>query len=428
MNKYFWFNILLVMVILLIIAYFIPIKLTGMAVNQIYLSIKSSIDGEVTAFVYDTFIDLEEAERQEIFVEFTNTGTENYTAQIEEYIYFYENNQLNETAYYYDSTVILYPGMKRAFRTMYYPLKEGFYYIKVKASYGTKRTETWGSFYAGFIFPNTTPGEPGPGGGGGGGIPSGGGGYTPPTEIHVGAQPLELKLNYSEELEVYPGQNVLTSINAKNIGNATLHDIKLYFSASYMINIDVNPKVVYYLDRNESVIFLLDIDTDDEIPYGTYPIDFEIVTREIKRDGTINLNVLPYNLTLEEEVKRTIENYEYLITELDIDILEAFLKDVDVSLAEESLDLAKINLEAAKSYYKLGYYEQAMEKLNEVRQNLKDTVFRLAQASFGLFVPGFSPIWILIIAILIGLLFLFLLTKRKKKKPKLLRAVEEGET
>ena len=89
MNKYFWFNILLVLVILLILAYALPIKITGLAINQISLSIKSSIEGEITAFVYETFIDLEEAEMQEIFVEFTNIGTENYTAKIEKYVYFY---------------------------------------------------------------------------------------------------------------------------------------------------------------------------------------------------------------------------------------------------------------------------------------------------------------------------------------------------
>ena len=424
MDKKFWTNILLLTLVILILAYLLPLAITGFTIHTIDLSIKSSVEGEVTAFVYDSFIDLGEAERQNIFVEFTNTGTENYSAKIEEYIYFYEDNHLEEIAYYYDSSVILYPGMKRAFSTVYYPLEEGFYYIKVKASYGTRRTETWGSFYAGYIIINETPGT----GGGGGGVGGGGGGYTPPTEIYVKAQPLDLSLNYSEELEVYPGQNILTSIDAKNIGNATLHEAKLYVSASNMIEVDINPKMVYYLDRNESVVFLLDIDTDEDIPIGTYDIDFEIVTREIKRDGTITLNVIPYNLTLEEEVRRTILNYEYLVTELEIDILEAYLKGIDTTLPEESLDLAKINLEGAKNYYRLGYYEQAMEKLDEVRQNLKDCVFLLAQASFALFVPAFSPIWILVIAIAAGLLFLFLFSRRKKKKPKLLRAVEEGET
>jgi hypothetical protein len=426
MNKYFWINILLVLVILLILAYTIPIKITGLAINQIYLSIKSYVKGEITAFVYDTFIDLEEAEKQVIFVEFTNTGSENYTAQIEENLYLYDDGQLNEVAYYYDSSVFLFPGMKRAFNTTYTPMQNGTYYIKVKASYGSRRTEVWGSFYAGYIIPNYTPGPPGPGPPAG---PGKGWELPPPILVYVEAQPDDLSLEYPEELELYPGQNILTSINLRNIGNDTLHEIKLYLSTTNMIDIDISPKQIYYLERNEASLFLLDIDTEPEIPIGTYLIDFQIVTREIKKEGTISLKIVPYNLTLEDEVRRIILNYEYLITELEIDLLEAYLKGVDTTQAEESLDLAKINLEAARSYFNLGDYGKAMEILDEVKENLKDCVFLLAQASFMLFVPpAFSPIWILIIAVFIGFLFLFLQKRRKKKKPKLLRAVEESET
>ena len=427
MNKYSWINIALILVILLVLAYAIPIRITGFALNQISLSIKSSIKGEITAFVYDTFIELAKAEKQEIFVEFTNTGTEEYTAKIDEFIYFYENNQLNETANYSDSSVVLYPGMKRAFRITYTPLREGFYYVKVTAGYGSRRTEAWGSFYAGFIIPNTTPPEPGPPGPGTG--TGGGGGWTPPTLIDVAAQPLNISLTYPERVELYPGQNILTNIRVKNTGNETLHEVKLHVSASSLLEIDMSPKGVYYLDRNESVLFLLDIDTEPDIPVGTYLIDFEIVTREIKRSGTISVDVLPYNITLEEEVRRTILNYEYLIMELEIDLLEAYLKGIDITLAEQSLDFARINLEGARNYFELKDFEKALEKLDEVKENLKACVLLLAQASFLIFVPAFSPIWILIIAVLIGMLFMFLLERRKKKgKPKLLKAVEEAET
>jgi hypothetical protein len=424
MNKYSWLNIILILVILLALVYAIPIKITGLAINQIYLSIKSSIKGEITAFVYESFIDLRQLEKQDIFVEFTNTGTENYTAKIEEFIYFYENNQLNETANYSDSSVMLFPGEKRAFRTIYTPLQEGFYYIKVKASYGTRRTEAWGSFYAGFIIPNMTPGPPGPGGGG-----EGLGGWTPSTIKYVEAQPLDLYIDYEREINMYPGQSLMTSVKVKNVGNATLHEVKFHVSASDLLEIDVNPKEFYYLDRNETVIFLLDIYADPNIQIMTYPIDFEIVTRQIKRAETISVNIVAYNITLEEEVRKTILNYEYLITELGIDILEAYLKGVDTTLAEKALDNARINLEGAKNYFELKNFEKAMEKLDEVKENLKECVFHLAQASFAIFVPAFSPIWILIIAVLIGLVFLFLLKRRKKKKkPKLLRTVEETET
>ncbi len=428
MDKHFWVSIMLILIILMVLAYAFPIRITGFVINQISLSIKSSVKGEITALVYEGFIELDKAEKQEIFTEFTNTGTEEYTAKIEEFVYFYEDNQMIEKANYSDSSVFLYPGMKRSFRVTYTPLEEGFYYIKVKATYGSRRTEAWGSFYAGFIIPNTTPPEPGPPGPWAG-TGTGGGGWTPPTLIDVAAQPLNITLEYQERVELYPGQNILTRIRVKNTGNETLHEVNFHISAPEVLETDVSPKGVYYLDRNESVLFLLDVDTEPDIPIGEYPIDFEIVTREIKRAGTITVVVVPYNITLEEEVRRRILNYEYLITELEIDILEAYLKGIDTALAEQSLDFARINLEGARNYFELKDFEAAMEKLDEVKENLKDCVFILAQSSFLIFVPAFSPMWILIIAVAIGLIFLFMLKRRKRKgKPKLLRSAEEAET
>jgi len=59
---------------------------------------------------------------------------------------------------------------------------------------------------------------------------------------------------------------------------------------------------------------------------------------------------------------------------------------------------------------------------------LKDAFFQLGQDRFLILAPpAFGPIWILIIAVLIGVLFLFLLERRKEKKlkkPKLLKASE----
>ncbi|MFH1473649.1 MAG: hypothetical protein ABIE55_02025 [Candidatus Aenigmatarchaeota archaeon] len=428
MSKNFWFDISLSILIILILVLSVPAAITGFAFSQIDLSIQSSTEVEILLFDYDPFIVLNPFEMQNISIEILNSGTEAYTAKIEAYVYFYEDSILKEVAHYYDSDVYLTPGLGRYFSSTYAAYKQGFYYIKLKISYGTKRAEAWGSFYAGYITYNTTPGPPGPYVPGGGG---GGGGWTPPAVYFVDAQPLGMDVNYSEKIYLYPGQSTLTNIKVKNIGNQTLHELKFHFSASNILDIDVNPKQDYYLDINETVIFLMDIDTDSDIPIGTYPIDFEIITREVKGSYKINLNVIPYNITLEEEVRRRILNYEYLITELEIDILEAYMKDIDTTMAVESIDFAKINIGSAKNYFELGDYEKAMGKLDEVKENLKESVFLLAQASFMIFVPqAFSPFWILIIAVLLGLLFLFLLSRRKKtvKRPKLLRATEETET
>jgi hypothetical protein len=425
MNREFFPNILLLLLVLLFLAYVVPITITGFGlVNEISLSIKPAIKGEVTAFVYDSFISLNPFETQEIFVEFTNTGTEDYDAQIEEYIYFYVDGRMEEKAHYYDSIVHLYPGYKRPFRITYSTIDVGTYYIKVKASYGVRRTETWGSFYVGYIIPNNTPGPPGPSGPG-----TGGGSYTPPMIEYIPAQPLLMSLEYDDNVTLYPGRSTLTNIRVKNVGNDTLHEVRFYFSAANLLDIDVNPKEIYYLDVNESLMFLLDIYAPPTIPITSYPIDFEVVTREIKESGTIRVDVMPYNITLEEEVRKTIQNYDYLITELEREILEASIRGVDTSTAEESLENAKMNLDAARKYYELQSFEKAKDKLDETKDDLKECVFNLAHSSFAIFAPAFSPFWILLVVILMAILFFFIQKRRKKeKKPKLLRASEEAET
>ena len=427
MNKNFWMSVLFSLIIILILGCIIPISITGFAFSQLSLSIKSSTEVEITLFDYDTFITFSPPEIQNISVGIRNTGTEPYMARIEEFVYFFNNITLIEVAHYYDTEVYLNPGMRREFETIFTTNRMGFYYIKLRITYGSKRTEAWGSFYAGYIITNETPvtGPTGP-------ITTGTeylGGGVPPRVYYVSAPNLNLTLEYPEEIYLNPGQSVLTSIKAKNVGgNNTLHEVRLYVSATNLLDIDVNPKQVYYLDANTSMTFLLDIQTSRNIPYGTYPIDFEVVTRELKKTGTILLNIVAYNVSLEEDVRKKILNYEYLITELEIEILDAYRKGFDVSLSEGFLDNAKINLQGAKNYYELKEYENALEKLNEVKENLKSAFFQLGQDRFIILVsPAFGPIWILVIAVMIGILFLFMFERRKKKKlkkPKLLKASE----
>ena len=313
--------------------------------------------------------------------------------------------------YYYDSSVPLYPGMRRSFEANYRPNEMGYYYIKVRVSMGSRRMERWGSFYASFPgYSPTIPAE-----------------YYP--VIYQGTVERSLVLNYSDVVNVRPGRSVMTNMRVKNIGNATIHEVNLHLSSSNLLDIDLSPKEYYYLEPNQTITFLLDISTPGNIPITEYPIDFELVTRELKEIGTIIVNVTPYDISLEEDIADRILNYELLTAQVERDIIDARSRGINTTAAQESLDEAKQNIQEAKIYLDAKEYDNAEEALDKAKDNLKDAVLKLTQASFAVFVaPAFSPFWILIIIILIAI-FLFLVLRRRereKKKPKLLKEAESG--
>ena len=149
MDKKFLLDISLSLILILILVISVPPVITGFASSQIDLSIEGSTDVEILLFDYDPIITFSPYEYQNITVNILNSGSEDYMAKIELYVYFFEDAVLKEVAHYQDTEVNLTKGMKRFFSSTFVATKQGFYYIKLKVSYGTKRKDVWRSFYAG---------------------------------------------------------------------------------------------------------------------------------------------------------------------------------------------------------------------------------------------------------------------------------------
>jgi len=421
MKKKFLIVVVSFVILFLSINYF-NLRITGLVSSDVSVSIKERTIGEVL-FNYTYMIDM--ADVQDIFLEFINTGTTSYTAQMREFIYLYGEGGLILKANYFDSIVSLTPGDRRSFITHFSPPQTGLYYIKVNVPYDARVIETWGVFYVTSIeYPeiNITPPT----------IPAGvgvGGGLLPIRPIIDFIPNITLVLDYPKEIHLRPGKSTLLGIKATNFGNISLHDVRIYISAPNLIDFEVYPKQIASLSVNDSVTFLLSIDTKENIPYGSYPIDFKITCEETEKFGSITMNIVSYYIPPEQEVRERILNYEYLITELEREISSAYSKGVNVTKAEIHLERARINVEAAKEFFNLKNYDKANEKLDEAEEDLKKAVFELANAALEIYIPpAFSPILILIIGIVMGIIFVFILEshkKKKKKRPKLLRAVEE---
>ena len=413
MNKVF---LLVISLLIIFIASNFIFGITGFVINTTYVSIAEKLQGKITALNYKNDINI--TEFQNITAEFTNIGTVQLTGKIEITVYFYNTTtlRLDPVAYYYDSSVQLLPGMRRIFKTVFTPPDYGTYYIKVRVPYETRVTEMWGVFTVTYKY-----------------------GPTPPEVIYIppaSSGPIEyiikelgtprLTAEYQNSYDLYPGQSLLISVNAKNIGETSLNDLRMTISTSNLIIVDVNPKVLSSLGINKSNIFLISLTIPKDIPLGTYPLNFEILSDKIMEFGSISLNITSKEVSIKDEVYQTILNYEYLIDELEKKVSDAKDEGLNVTNAERSLERAKEGLELARDYYDQGVYDRAKEKLDEIKKDFEDTVFQLAQARLRVTVaPAFSPFIIIILAIIMAIIFLFILRRRKEKRPKLLREVSE---
>jgi hypothetical protein len=199
-----------------------------------------------------------------------------------------------------------------------------------------------------------------------------------------------------------------------------------------LINFNINPKQVASLAFNQTAIFLISIDVPSTTPEGLYPFDFNLESDEIKEGGKIELEVTKVTVPDEEEIRKTILNYEFLISEIENEIDSASLEGYDVSLANQSLINAKTQLGTAKEYFGLKKFNLVKIEFKKITKSLEDAVFQLASAKLYAYKPpAFLPFFmILIIVPIIAIILIFYYYKRKKEKqrPKLLRELAETET
>ncbi|MEM5836531.1 MAG: hypothetical protein QW451_01175 [Candidatus Aenigmatarchaeota archaeon] len=408
---------LLVILIFLLTIFFAKDFLAKMGLSllsMLEVSVKEKTDGKLL-LAYEPSIEI--GNQQKIYAEFINTGTKQVTAKIELKVYGYVNNTLKPLAYYYDVSVPLDPGMRRGFKSVFVPPSVGLYYIQAKAYYDTKVVETWGAFSVnlprGEIIPIYKPV------------------YAPPPALPQLPGVPDLQLEYPSSLKFYLGEKKLIGINVKNIGNAPVHNLKLYISTSSSINFSIFPKQVSILTPNQSVVLVISVEIPLEMEEGIYPFEFETMNDEgVKKRGEISIQVLSIPPPEEEEIYGKILNYEFLISEIQHEINQAFLEGYDVKVANETLKVARETLESAKSYFNLKKFGDAKKELGKVERFVEEAALQLASSTLYIYKPPAILWWIILLMILftaiIVLIFLYL-RKKEKKRPKLLEGKEEAE-
>jgi hypothetical protein len=396
-------------------------KITGFGtLTGITVGIQENLNGKLL-LVYSPVIQFGNSEN--ITAEFVNTGTIPVTTKIEISVQGYINGSMKPLAHYYDSTVTLQPGMRRSYTTVFIPSSTGLYYIQAKASYENRISEVWGVFSVYTPPPQTITiitAVVGPGA-----VAA----AAPPPSGVVGNP--KMNLTYPDSVKVYQGGSTLFNITVNNVGDVTLHNLKVYVSTTDLINFVVSPKIWSLLYTNRSTIFLISLEAPANTTEGSYAFDFEIMSDETKEGQIITVEVMPPPLSIEEDVKQDILNYGFLITKIAEDINTAAAQGFDVHMANNSLNNARTSLEIAKNYFNQKRFDIANVQLVKTKGFLEDAVFQLASTTMYLYKPpAFSPwlIFLIIILIVIVILIIFYWRKDRKKRPKLLKEMIETTT
>ncbi len=352
---------------------------------------------------------------QTITSQFINTAPVDVTSKTDITVYFFDNTSLKAIANYFDNSVVLGPAQGRTYTIVYTPNMTGLYYVKAKATYSTtKVTETWGAFNVHLPAPQVIV------------VPPPASAPSPPLPVP------RASLNYPQEVKFFQGDSTIFNITAKNTGEVTLTNLKLFVSTTSLINFSVNPKVIGNLPINNTAIFLVSVDVPEGTPAGTYAFDFVLSSDQVKDSRKILLKVSqapPTSAERDTGLELKILNYKLLISEIEQEILAASLRGANVTAAAESLQKAKLGLRSARDYLDAGRPGDAEIILRAIRSNMEDAVMQLASSELTVKVPAAVPYWILPVLLVSAMAFFaYNYYKKRRQKPRLLRTVAETES
>jgi hypothetical protein len=373
--------------------------------QEVGINVEEYKKGEIVVLDYPPAIYL--GNTTTILVVFRNTGSVDYYAKI--MIKLFNSTGEEPFIIFEDVIVPLNPGEERSFVIKYAPPKVDLYFIEARVEYDRRVAERYGAFYV--LYPpifEIVPIE-----------------YPIPYPVPVPPPPgiVNISVEYEKEYTLSEGQSLLIPIIVKNIGTASLHNIKISLYYKDLI-IDVFPKFLFELKPGENSTFLLSVLAPKGV-YGIKKISFEVISAETTFTGEITLNITA--VLTREELLQKISTNEFIIMQLESEIEKAKARGLDTSKAEEFLENAKKYLQEAKELLDLGKLQDAAEKLLEKDRYLEEVVKELSRIKVPVVVFPFYIIWIILLLLLVLLLLLLLVwalkkhRERRERRPRILR-------
>jgi hypothetical protein len=224
------------------------------------------------------------------------------------------------------------------------------------------------------------------------------------------------------------------NITVNNTGDRDVHNLRMYVSTMSDVELNINPKVVSVVSKNESKLFLISLFTPNATP-GRYSIDFDIITTEITVSRSAALVIHEKEPPIAESLYSRIINYKFLISQIEQEIFTASLKGFVVTMANTSIGYAKVELELAREDYYQGNYAGCKQKLDLTKNYIEDAVFQLAHATIKTYSKPFDLIYLILLLPVLAVIIVFIYLKKRKKKgkgkdglpgrPKFLSALDE---
>ncbi|HIE41594.1 MAG TPA: hypothetical protein EYP80_02915, partial [Candidatus Aenigmarchaeota archaeon] len=236
--------------------------------------------------------------------------------------------------------------------------------------------------------------------------------YEEGTTIYLKILKVDVKINLTN-IEVVQGSQKKIEFYLENIGEATLHNIKLNLtgiSSEYYI---LSPTKVTSLAENKKTYISLEFNIPETESIDYKELTFNVISDEKNFSKKINLTVLP-----SEEEKTNINNSYYkLIKEfenLTKSIKEAKAQGKNVSSLENRLNEINESLDMLKEYIDQGKYIEAKELINSLSSDIQSLYQNLqvevkSESSIILVVA----IALIIVILSIILLYTFIISKRE---------------
>ena len=393
-----------IIVIIAIITVFSSLEyyfsITGFVASTLSLSIGNYTEGKITWFGIEPYL-LDINETVTIHAEFRNSGNVPFNSRM-----FLEVQNLNHSQIcnFTDAPVTLDAGERRHFMVSHVARNTGFNWVLLEVTYADDRSKVaYGLFY---VYPIWEEEEEGPSGPGGPDYP-----LLEELPVEEGLY-ADFTLEYQDSIILTQGQSTLIPIFVNAIGNTSLMNIK-FLGTMVDLPFNVSPQVISILNPGSKGIFLIDLNIPIDADLTTYTLHFDIVASTARKTGNIRIEVRA--LPLIDQINQTIQNYQYLIRRIKQEIERARIEGKNVTIPEYFILLAENDLNNAISLYNDNRYEEALNKLDQVKNNIINAVLELSILQKPTFIFLIPYYWYIVIVLILLVVF-FLLYRRKKRK------------
>ncbi|MFH8093105.1 MAG: hypothetical protein QXM38_04135 [Candidatus Aenigmatarchaeota archaeon] len=391
----------IILLICLLLLFLKPIMkaLTGLVtdISKIFLSPAEKDDVCIAVFKSPESV-VYQNEKINMSVEITNCGST--TLDIKE-----EIGITDEQGFYYvhfnaSTYNFVKPGERKIFNFVWEMRNPGLTYIILKTYFADKYYQH--NFSTLVLRPPETPIE------------------RAPVHELVGvtqfAPGYNMRLEFDKEINITQGEDYILLIKVVNFGDGELHDVFVFLESKELETKILYPEKIDKLFPAESAIFVSRIKAPSWLPEGNYTIKIEVVSYEKKVKDQVIVNVK--SLDIKEKVKQLITYYSDVIRQLEKEI-DALQTERNVTLAREYLNEAKEELETAKDYFKLGWFKDALDQIDAVKEKINKSIIALSKAEplkKKVELPAVNYNYILLIFLLVIVSLLTYIAFRKWKK------------